>query len=122
MGTIKIQDSGFVKPTNSGTQASSANRANSGTVISLKTADFTPMLSRNLQINPEIGMNTPSEVNLGSLENMQFSLTCKLKTTDDTDMGNSCDNSVHISKGRSGIQLTDPGAAAYVRPGVRTIP
>ncbi len=88
MGTITIQDTGYIKPTNEGTQASSGNRANSGTAISLKTAEFVPSLKRNISNEPELASNTPSEVNQGSLENMQFRLTCKLKTNDDTDMGN----------------------------------
>ncbi|KKM91338.1 hypothetical protein LCGC14_1229490 [marine sediment metagenome] len=88
MGVIKIQDVGYIKPTNEGTQASSANRANSGTAISLKVAEFVPSLKRNISSEPELATNTPSEVNQGSLENMQFQLTCKLKTSDATDMGN----------------------------------
>ncbi len=88
MGVIKIQDVGYIKPTNEGTQASSGNRANSGTLISLKVAEFTPSLKRNISSEPELASNTPSEVNQGSLENMQFQLICKLKTNDDTDMNN----------------------------------
>ena len=87
MGAIYIQDSGYIKPTNEGTQASSGNRANSGTVVILKMAEFTPSLKRNMMTNPGIGMSTPSETNVGSLENMKFSLTCKLDTSDATDMG-----------------------------------
>jgi len=86
MGQIYIQDSGYIKPTNEGTQASAANRANSGTVITIHTAEFTPNLKRNVNANPELGTNTPSEINMGSLENMQFSLTCNLSTNSDTDM------------------------------------
>lgn len=88
MGTIRIQDTGYIKPTNEGTQASSGNRANSGTVITLKTAKFVPSLSRNIQNKPEIGINIPSEVNQGSIENMQFKLTCKLNTKTDADTAN----------------------------------
>ena len=86
MGAIYIQDSGYIKPTNEGTQASAANRMNSGTAVSLQTAEFTPSLKRNISSEPELGSNTPAEVNLGSLENMQFSLTCKLKSSVATDM------------------------------------
>lgn len=88
IGIIKIQDTGYISPLNSGSQASSANRANGGTAITLKVAEFVPSFTRNMQINPEIGISTPSEVNQGSLENMKFQLTCKLKTSDTTDMGN----------------------------------
>ena len=86
MGVIKIQDSGFVKSTNTGTQASASNRANSGTAITLKVATFIPAISRNLSNQPEIASNTPSEVNLGSLENMKFQLECKFDSNNDTDM------------------------------------
>ena len=87
MGAIYIQDSGYIKPTNEGTQATSGNMANAGVVVILKTAQFTPSLGRNVGASPEIGIDTPSEVNLGSLKNMQFSLTCKLDTSNSTDMG-----------------------------------
>jgi len=87
MGSIRIQDTGYIKPTNEGTQASSANMANSGNAVILQSAEFTPNLKRNVQDNPEIGIDTPSEINLGSLENMKFTLTCKLKTSNATDMG-----------------------------------
>ena len=45
MSTINIQDSGYIKPTNEGTQASAANMANSGSVVTLNSADFTPNLT-----------------------------------------------------------------------------
>ena len=86
MGQIYIQDTGYIKPTNEGTQASAANMANSGSAITLNTAEFTPNLKRNINASPELGSNTPSEVNQGSLENMQFSLTCRLNADSDTDM------------------------------------
>ncbi len=88
MGLIKIQDTGYIKPTNEGTQASSGNRANSGTAISLKVAEFVPSLKRNISSEPELASNIPAEVNQGSIENMQFQLTCKIKTSDATDMSN----------------------------------
>lgn len=86
MGQIKILDTGYVRPTNAGTQASSGNRANSGSAISLKTAEFIPSLKRNYQADPNIGTNSPSEVNLGTLENMQFTLRCILDTKTASDM------------------------------------
>jgi len=87
MGQINIQDTGYIRPTNEGTQAASGNRANSGAVISLKTARFTPSLTRNVQDDPELSSNTPTIINLGSLENMQFELRCILNAKNDTDMG-----------------------------------
>ena len=86
MGQIKIMDVGYILPTNEGKQATSGNRANSGAAIALKTAQFTPSLSRNIQSDPELSSNTPTRINLGSLENMQFELRCVLKTSDSTDM------------------------------------
>ena len=86
MGQIYIQDTGYIKPTNEGTRASSANMSNSGNVITINTAEFTPSLTRNINAKPELGSNTPSEVHLGSLENMQFSLTCSLDANSSADM------------------------------------
>ena len=86
IGSIKIQDTGYIKPTNEGTQASAGNRVNSGTAVSLQTAEFTPSLKRNISSQPELASNIPAEVNLGSIENMQFQLTCKLKSSVAADM------------------------------------
>ncbi|GAF84530.1 unnamed protein product [marine sediment metagenome] len=86
MGYFGILDTGFIKTSNEGTQASSGNRANGGNVISLKTADFKPTIKRNIQDNPDIGTNQPSEVDLGTLENMKFVLTCKLDKDNTVDM------------------------------------
>jgi len=81
MGNISIQDTGFVKPTNTGTQASNANRANGGTVIKLNTAQFTPSLKRNIDTNPDLASSDFAEVNLGSIENMKFDLLCMFDMT-----------------------------------------
>lgn len=86
MGEIKILDTGYIKPTNSGVQASSGNRANGGSAVTLKTADFTPGLTKNLSVQPELSSIIPAEVNIGSVENMQFQLTCKLNTLKSADM------------------------------------
>jgi len=81
MGQIKILDTGFIKPTNAGTQYSSANRANAGLIIGLKTTEFTPSLTRNISNNPTLNNNGASPVHLGSMENMKFSLRCILNTS-----------------------------------------
>lgn len=86
MGEIRIQDTGYIKPTNEGTQASSGNRANNGTVITLKTGSFVPVLKRNKQDNPNLSSNSPSEISKGSLENMKFDLQCTLDTKNSVDM------------------------------------
>ena len=84
MSEISIQDTGFIKTDNSGTQGTT--KANSGNVITIKTAEFIPILKRNINNNPELGLSTPSEVNLGSLENMKFKLRCRLKKGNSSDM------------------------------------
>ena len=80
-------DTGYIKPANSGTQGTSGTRAYAGTAISLKSAQFTPSLTREISANPELSANTPAEVNLGSLQNMTFQLRCILNTSNTTDMG-----------------------------------
>jgi hypothetical protein len=84
MGYINIIDSGYIKPTNAGTQATSTNMAGNGSKIVLKATEFIPSLSRNIAVEPDIGSNLPSEVNLGSLNNMQFQLRCILNPTTDS--------------------------------------
>lgn len=86
MGQINILDSGYIRPTNAGTQASSANRARLGLMLTQKSLEFIPQLKRNIQTNPELSSNEPAEVNLGSLENMQFKLRCVLNTRVEDDM------------------------------------
>ncbi len=85
MGEIVILDTGFVISTNEGTQASTANRAAGGTSITLKTASFIPNLKRNISNNPDLSSIVPSEVNLGSLENMKFRLRCLVDSNTDAD-------------------------------------
>lgn len=84
MGYIKILDTGYIKPTNEGTQATS--QANSGNEITLKTVEFIPSLKRNVGDDPSLATNTMSEVNKGTLENMKFELRCYLDTHSTTDM------------------------------------
>jgi hypothetical protein len=86
MGSLKIQDSGYIKSTNTGTQASASNRAYSGNAVTLKSFEFTPSLNRSYDDSPDLGTNTPSEVNLGSLENMKFELKCVLNKQTSGDM------------------------------------
>lgn len=86
MGQVKILDTGYIRTDNTGTQASISNRANSGIAITLKTAEFSPSLKRNLGMSPDLASNVPSEVNLGSLENMKFRLKCMFNKKDSDDM------------------------------------
>lgn len=87
MGQIKILDTGYIDTDNSGTQASSGNRANSGSAISLKTMEFVPQLARALAYESELATKTPSSVNRGSLSNMSFTLKCLINKSDTTEMG-----------------------------------
>lgn len=86
MGYLKILDTGYIKPDNSGTQATASNMSYSGTAVTIKVAEFTPNLKRNISNQPDLATNNTSEVNLGSLENMKFQLNCVLNTTSTTDM------------------------------------
>ena len=86
MGSIRIQDTGYIKPTNEGTQATASNRVDSGSAVILKAGTFIPSLKRNLAFEPDIGSNIPSEINIGSLENMKFQIKCVLSTKSSTDM------------------------------------
>ena len=86
MGSIKIQDMGYIKNDNSGSRASTSNIANGGSAITLKTAEFTPALKRNISDQPNLATNTTADIKLGSLENMKFLLNCILNTNIDSDM------------------------------------
>jgi hypothetical protein len=86
MGYIKIIDTGYIDTNNSGTRLSSGNRANSGTAISLKAATFNPSITRNLNRKADLKKGSTTDVHLGSLENMSFSLRCVLRNDSTTDM------------------------------------
>ncbi len=86
MGSIKIQDSGYIESDNSGTQASIFYRANNGEAISLKTAEFKIVSKKNLSNTPNLASNEPSGVNIGSLENLNFTIRCMLTKDNSTDM------------------------------------
>lgn len=79
-------DTGYIDTNNSGTQATTAYRANAGNAITLKSIEFIPNLKRNISNEPEIGTNSPSPVNRGSLENLKFTLRCSITKTDSTEM------------------------------------
>jgi len=75
---LTILDSGYLKPTNEGTQLTTGYRANSGSAITLRNTDFAPSSSCNLDDSPVLGSSDVSQVNVGSIENMKFSLTIHL--------------------------------------------
>jgi len=88
MANIVLQDSGFLSPTNTGTRATSANMCNSGNAISLKTATFTPHIKSNVDNTPRLGIfsdgtsvSDGSNLNLASIENMDFTITGILNMT-----------------------------------------
>lgn len=85
MASLCILDTGFLKTTHASTQLSTANRANSGSLIVLNVADFKPIVKANLDQTPTLGTFAEAEVHLVSVENTGFSLTCKLDVTDSTD-------------------------------------
>lgn len=86
MGAITILDTGYIKPTNTGTRASTENIAANGTAVSLKTSDFIPNIKRFGAVQPDLSSNEPSEANLGSVEDVQFKLRCRLNNTKSADM------------------------------------
>lgn len=85
MGFIQLLDSGYIKPNNAGSRASSSNMANTGSAMSIKAARFVPSLTRNISNQARLSSNKPSEINLGSLENMKFELRCVIDSNDATD-------------------------------------
>lgn len=79
MADLTIMDSGYLSPTNTGTIATDANRANSGDAITLYGVDFKPMSKGNLDITPVIGtyatgteVSSGATINLASVENVGF--------------------------------------------------
>jgi hypothetical protein len=86
MGSIKILDTGYINSDNSGTQASSANRANSGNVFTIKTVEFVPSLSRNISADEELGTTTASNANRGSLSNLKFNMKCSITKKNSSEM------------------------------------
>lgn len=85
MANLSVIDTGFLKTTNTGTQLSATNRANSGSLITFKAVDFKPTAKGNLDNAPTLGTYTDSEVHLVSVENVGFNMMGKLDMTDSTD-------------------------------------
>jgi len=79
MADITIMDSGYLSPTNTGTIATDANRANSGDAITLYSVEFKPMSKGNLDVSPVLGtystgteVSSGATINLASIENVGF--------------------------------------------------
>jgi len=85
---ISILDTGFIKKTNEGTQASTANRVNDGDAFTLKTSSLIPNSKLLGNSNPEVGSLTLPSYNIGSLEIPQFTLQGSL------DLSNATDNAI----------------------------
>ena len=66
MANISILDTGFIKPTHVGSQLSTANRSNSGSLITLKGISFTPTSQANQDASPFLASTGEPEVNYGS--------------------------------------------------------
>lgn len=74
MAFLTIQDTGYLKPTNEGTRLGTANRANAGAVIALKNIDFKPSAKANLDTSPVLSASDVAEVNVGTIENLRFTI------------------------------------------------
>lgn len=92
MANISIVDTGFITPYHVGslgqavTQISSANRANSGNKMVLKTVSFNPNIKLNVDDTPEID-KSEAVVNIGTVENLKFTLNGVLDMSNSTDRG-----------------------------------
>jgi hypothetical protein len=92
MANITIQDSGYISTNNAGTRATSANMANSGNAINLKSVDIKFSSKGNLDNSPLLGAygvgtdtSVGSTVNIASVENLGFTITGILNMADATD-------------------------------------
>jgi len=86
MANITVMDSGYVKPTNSGTILSTTYRANLGVAIGLKGINFTVGSKANIDNTPTLNNFTPSDTNFGSIENDIIQVTGILNTSDVGDL------------------------------------
>ena len=77
--SLTILDSGYLKPDNSGTQLSAANRANSGTAFTLRSVSFKPIAKANLDNTPVLSSSDVADVNFGTIENLGFTISGVLK-------------------------------------------
>jgi len=78
MAWLTVLDTGYLKPTNEGTQLDSGDRANSGTAMSLRSTEFKPSVSANFDDSPVLESDSDAEVNVGTFENMKFTLLVRI--------------------------------------------
>ena len=83
---LTILDTGYAKPDNGGTQATSTLRANDGVAISLKGAEVFPTQTQNFDDKPDVGIYNEAEVNVTSIENLSLRIMVYLDTDVSTDM------------------------------------
>lgn len=81
MANMVIQDSGYLSPTNTGTRATAANMANSGSAMVLHGVEFKPSTTGNLDDSPRLGdygtgtgTGEGATIHLVSVENMKFTI------------------------------------------------
>ena len=87
MAQISIQDSGYIKTDNSGTQLTGNNIVNSGTVIVLKTASLKYTGGANLDDSPYIGTYDDPDVNQVGHTATGFTIIADLHKSNATELG-----------------------------------
>lgn len=94
MANIVLLDTGYPNITDSGDQESTANRANSGSAINLKSVELNYSRGAGLDTGPTIARYysdyttnlAPTQVNFGSVENPKITISGVIDRTDTTDM------------------------------------
>ena len=85
MAQIKIKDSGYVKPDNSGTQLSTALRANDGDSIDLDSVTVAVSSQANQDATPTLNSFEASEINVSNFENDVIVITGIIDPDTDAD-------------------------------------
>lgn len=86
MSSITILDTGFLKIDNTGTQLSSANRANSGSAITLNSVSVNFETKANVDDSPALGKYAETEVNFASFDNRKLVIKGVLRSSNSTEM------------------------------------
>ena len=85
MAQISITDTGYLKTDNSGTRLSTANRANSGSKITLKGVKINFTRLANLNVKPVLGTYDDVDVDMIGFDNAGLMISGKLDMTDTTE-------------------------------------
>jgi len=75
MANLEILDTGYIRPTNTGTRLASGYMANSGSAISIKTATVTLQSKANSDATPTLNTFTDSLLNVTTVENPSISIS-----------------------------------------------